>query len=60
MSATTHPCKVILRVAATSRRQCHVTRRIQRLHAIDASVMTMRAVRATVRPDRYLSSRPEQ
>jgi hypothetical protein len=37
----------MLRVAATSHRECQVTRRIQRLHPMDARVMMMRAVRAT-------------
>src|ERR1700730_6477161 len=45
--ATALPCRAMLRVAATSHRQCQVTRRIQRLHEMDARVMMMRAVRAT-------------
>ncbi len=41
--ATAHPCRAMLSVAATSHRQCQVTRRIQRLHEMDARVMMMRA-----------------
>src|SRR5580693_9228772 len=44
--ATADPCRAMLSVAATSHRQCQVTRRIQRLHEMDARVMTMRAVKA--------------
>src|SRR5271166_6928492 len=47
ISATALPCRAMLSVAATSHRQCQVTRRIQRLQAMDARVMVMRAVRAT-------------
>src|SRR5947209_19618203 len=46
ISATAHPCRAMLSVAATSQRQRQVTRRIHRLHAMDASVAKMRTLRA--------------
>src|SRR5258707_15310043 len=50
ISATAQPCSAMLSVAATSHRQSQVTRRIQRLHDIDARAMMMRADTATAKP----------
>ena len=41
ISSTAAPCRAMLRVAATSQRHDHVTRRIHRLHAMHAIVIAM-------------------
>src|SRR5689334_18352987 len=46
--ATAAACSAMLRVAATSQRHDQVTRRIHKLHAIQARVMVMSNVRAMV------------
>jgi hypothetical protein len=38
---TAMPCRAMFRVAATSHREDHVTRRIHKLHAIQQSVIAM-------------------
>src|SRR5690242_7433077 len=46
ISSTARPCKAMFRVAATSHRHDHVTRRIHRLHAIHPRVITIKLARA--------------
>jgi len=46
MRITAIPCKAMFRVAATSHRQDHVTRRIHKLQEIQARVIAIRVARA--------------
>jgi len=46
MRITATPCKAMFRVAATSHRQDHVTRRIHKLQEIQARVIAIRVARA--------------
>ena len=46
ISITAIPCKAMFRVAATSHRHDHVTRRIHKLQAIHPRVIAMRVARA--------------
>ena len=46
INSTARPCKAMFRVAATSHRDDHVTRRIHKLQPIHARVIAMSVARA--------------